>query len=78
MKKTVISVVPTFYHFSPASAEGRDPVSFAEQEATELLDRSMFLRDGRDENVRYLLTFGYVSDTLFTHREKQETSPILL
>jgi len=52
MKKVAISSSP-LYKLEPApEVECDDHVAFAQDAAAALLNRSMFLRDGLDENVR--------------------------
>jgi hypothetical protein len=52
IKKTAVIAAPRFYNLTPAPGTPcPDPNSFSQDAATELLRDSMFLRDGRDDNV---------------------------
>jgi len=52
LKKTAVSSTPLFYRLEPPpGVECHDRVAFIQEAAATLLNQSMFLRDGVDENV---------------------------
>ena len=61
LKKTATSVVPSLYKLEPApGVKCPDRVAFIQDAATTLLQQSLFLRDGVDENVSYFLSVDFV------------------
>ena len=68
MKKMAISVASTLYKLEPPTLESAQHVAYVQDTAASLLEHSMFLRDGLDENVRtYALSLYYFSQK---HRAK--------
>ena len=66
MKKTAISVASAMYKLEPqdVNIEAAQRVAFVQDAAAALLQQSLFLRDGMDENVRTCLKFiPFVSKT---------------
>ena len=56
MKKVAVISTSLFYGLDPGTGvECSDRVAFAQNAATELLQQSLFLRDGTDENVSFNL-----------------------
>jgi len=54
LKKMATSTAPSLYQLEPApGVECPDRVTFVQDTATALLQQSLFLRDGVDENVSY-------------------------
>ena len=70
--QTAISVASTLYKLEPPTLKSAQHVAYVQDTAALLLEHSMFLRDGLDENVRtYALSLYYFSQK---HRAKHRIS----
>ena len=67
-KKTAISVASTLYKLEPSTLKSTQHVAYVQDTTASLLEHSMFLRDGLNENVKtYALSLYYFSQK---HRAK--------
>ena len=74
LKKMATNIARSFYNLQSCPSKD-DPVAYVERAAAELVKKSMFLRDGFDENVSQCATVN-TADLFF--RVRQKTSAILL